>query len=124
MAQGKGNGKILVLHPMIQGVEEKVDYFAGVEDVDVVGLSEGPDVLHNREDVALVGPDSIRKAREAEKAGYQAVVMTCHGDPNLYSLREAVRIPVKTQSMPLMISGMKASRSFSSFSKSCNASWK
>lgn len=92
MAQG--NGKILVLHPMIQGVEEKVDYFAGIEDVDVVGLSEGPDVLHNREDVALVGPDSVRKVKEAEKAGYQAVVMTCHGDPNLYSLREAVRIPV------------------------------
>jgi allantoin racemase len=90
----QGNGKILVLHPMIQGVEEKVDYFAGVEDVDVVGLSEGPDVLHNREDIALVGPDSIRKVREAGKAGYQAVVMTCHGDPNLYSLREAVRIPV------------------------------
>ncbi len=92
MAQG--NGKILVLHPMIQGVEEKVDYFAGIKDVDVVGLTEGPDVLHNREDVALVGPDSIRKAREAEKAGYLAIVMTCHGDPNLYSLREAVRIPV------------------------------
>jgi len=79
---------------MIQGVEEKKDFFAGVQDVDVVGLSEGPDVIHNREDIALAGFDTIRKVKDAEKAGYQAIVMSCHGDPNLYSVREAVRIPV------------------------------
>jgi len=90
----KGSDKILVLHPMIANMEEKWDYFAGVEDVEIVGLSEGPDVIHNREDIALAGVDTIRKVREAEKAGCKAVVLTCHGDPNLYAIREAVRIPV------------------------------
>jgi allantoin racemase len=87
-------GKMLILHPMIQGVEEKRDFFAGVEDVDIIGISEGVDVIHDREDVALAGLHSVRRAKEAEEAGYEAIITTCHGDPNLYSLREAVRIPV------------------------------
>ena len=45
-------------------------------------------------DYALAGLDSVRKAKEAEKQGYGAIVLTCHGDPNLFGLREAVRIPV------------------------------
>jgi len=90
----QGHGKILILHPMIQGVDEKKEFFAGVEDLEIVGLSEKVEVIHNREDEALVAAESISKARDAEKAGYQAIVLTCHGDTNLYSIREAVRIPV------------------------------
>lgn len=86
--------KILVLHPMVEGVPKYRKFFAGQEDLDVVGLSEGPGVIDTRADWALAGPDSIRKVMEAEKAGYKAVVLTCHGDPNLFSLRETVRIPV------------------------------
>jgi allantoin racemase len=70
------------------------ELFAGQEDVDVVSLTEGPVVSHTRVDYALGGPDSIIKAKEGEKAGYKAIVLTCNGDPNLYPIREAVRIPV------------------------------
>lgn len=90
----QGDGKILILHPMIQGVDEVKEFFAGVGDVEIVGLSQGVECIHNREDEALVAVESMSKARDAEEAGYQAIVLTCHGDTNLYSIREAVRIPV------------------------------
>jgi len=86
--------KILILHPMIQGVPKYKQFFSGQEDVDVVGLDYGPNIIDTRLDQALAGLDSVKKVVEAEKAGYKAIVLTCHGDPNLYSLREAVRIPV------------------------------
>ncbi len=85
---------ILMLHPMVEGVPKYRKFFASQEDIDVIGLTEGPGVIDTRADQALAGLDSIRKAEEAEKAGYKAIVVTCHGDPNLFSLREAVRIPV------------------------------
>lgn len=86
--------QIMALHPMVELLESQRDFFAGVEDVEVVALTEGPAIIHNREDVALAGPDSIKKSKQAEKDGYKAICFTCHGDPNLYSIREAVRIPV------------------------------
>ncbi len=86
--------KILALLPMIKGVEFVKNYFAGWQDVDVVSLDQGPEIITTRVDYALAGLDSVRKAREAEKAGYKAIIVLCLGDPNLFSLREAVSIPV------------------------------
>lgn len=87
-------GKIMVLHPMREGADFARALLAGNEDVEVVSLDQGPRVIVSAMDYALAGLDSVRKAREAEKAGYEAIILTCHGDPNLYPLREAVRIPV------------------------------
>jgi len=87
-------GKIMVLHPMCDGADFVQDLLAGKEDFEVVSLDKGPRVTRSAMDYALAGPDCVKKAREAEKAGYGAIILTCHGDPNLYSLREAVRIPV------------------------------
>jgi len=86
--------KIMILHPMVQGVQKYRQFFSGQEDIEVVGLDHGPNIIHTRVDQALAGLDSVKKVVDAEKAGYKAIVLTCHGDPNLYSLREAVRIPV------------------------------
>jgi len=86
--------KILVLHPMVQGVEKYKKFFADQKDVEVQGLNEGPDVIRTRADQALAGLDSVKKVVDAEKAGFKAIVLTCHGDPNLFSLRETVRIPL------------------------------
>jgi allantoin racemase len=88
------NKKIMVLHSMISGGERKAKFFAGVEDVEVVSLSSGVEVVESRMDHALCSPDAIRKALEAEKDGFKAIVFSCHGDPDLYPMREAVRIPV------------------------------
>jgi len=97
MAQN--HGKIMVLHPMLESLESENtrDFFAGVEDVEVVSLSKRKGLIEfvrNREEVALNASDVIAKVKEAEKAGYGAVAFSCWGDPNLYAAREAVRIPV------------------------------
>jgi len=86
--------RIMVLHPMIDGLEDKKEFFANDNDIDIIGLSQRVGSIHCLEDVALVGAECVDKVKEFEKAGYGAVVLTCHGDPNLFSLREAVRIPV------------------------------
>jgi hypothetical protein len=46
--------KILVLHPMIQGVEKYRKFFVDQTDVEVQGLSEGPGIIRNRADQALL----------------------------------------------------------------------
>ena len=87
-------GKIMVLHTMRDEAEYAREMLAGEKDVEVVSLSQGPAVNRSAMDYALGGMDSVIKAREAEKTGYEAIIITCHGDPNLYPLRESVRIPV------------------------------
>jgi allantoin racemase len=86
--------RIMILHPMLRLSEGIKEFFAYSEDVEVVGVSQGPDVIRSRMDQALAGFDSVRLVKEAERAGFSAIVIDCHGDPNLYHLREAVRIPV------------------------------
>jgi allantoin racemase len=79
---------------MKAGGERKAQFFAGVDDVEVISLSEGVEVVECRADHALCSPDAIRKAKEGEKNGFKAIVFSCHGDPDLYAIREVVRIPV------------------------------
>jgi len=88
--------QIMVLYPMWDQKDLEIfkEFLAGEKDVDVVGLTEGEGILKNRYDVALAAVESIRKAKEAESAGYKAIVCSCTGDPNIEALREAVRIPV------------------------------
>ena len=87
-------GKIMVLNPMRDGTDFLRELLAGYEDVEVVSLDKGPRITRSGMDYALAGPDSVKKAREAERQGYEAIVLSCHGEPNLYPLRESVRIPV------------------------------
>ena len=87
-------GKIMVLHPMCDGADFAREMIAGYEDVEVVSLDQGPTITRSAMDYALAGPDSVKKTREAEKAGYEAIILSCHGEPNLHPLRESVRIPV------------------------------
>jgi allantoin racemase len=86
--------KIMVLHSMVTGGERKAQFFAGVDDVEVISLSSGVHVVECRMDHALCSPGAIDKAIEGEERGYKAIVFSCHGDPDLYPIREAVRIPV------------------------------
>ena len=90
--------KIKVINPMkgdivIQAMS-KYCADTGIEDVDFESLTEGPEIIYNRYDVALAGPDTVRKVQKAERDGYDAVTFTCHADPNLAACREGVHIPV------------------------------
>lgn len=87
-------GKILIINPACEGAEFARGLLANEKDVDVVGIAKGPKRIQSAVSYALAGFEMVKKAREAEKAGYEAIIITCHGDPNLFNLREAVRIPV------------------------------
>ncbi len=62
--------------------------------VSVVTLDWGTASIESYRDHALVVPDILTKAVAAERAGVDAVIIDCMGDPGLYAARELVRIPV------------------------------
>jgi allantoin racemase len=57
-------------------------------------LDRGPPSIECEYDEALAVPDIIVKAIEAERAGADAIVIDCMGDPGLKPVRELVSIPV------------------------------
>ena len=57
-------------------------------------LDKGPSSIESEYDEALAVPDTIVKCVEAEKAGADAVVIDCMGDPGVKPSREMVSIPV------------------------------
>lgn len=63
-------------------------------DVDVVDLDEGPVSIESAYDEYLAIPPMLTCAVEAEKQGYEAIILGCYGDPGLDAARELVSIPV------------------------------
>jgi allantoin racemase len=62
--------------------------------VSVVSLDWGTASIESYRDHALVTPDILNKAIQAEADGVDGVIIDCMGDPGLYAVREMVRIPV------------------------------
>lgn len=63
-------------------------------DVSVSSLDEGPQSIESECEEALVVPDFLRKAKEAEEAGCDAIICDCFGDPGVHAARELVKTPV------------------------------
>jgi allantoin racemase len=59
-----------------------------------VFLKSGPASVESAYDEGVAIPDVIRRVREAEADGMDAVVINCFGDPGLDAAREVVSIPV------------------------------
>src|SRR4030066_2435457 len=62
--------------------------------VKTVSLDWGPASVETRRDDALATPDILNKTIQAEKDGFDAVIIDCMADPGLFSAREVVNIPV------------------------------
>ncbi|MBM3299548.1 MAG: hypothetical protein FJY85_06315 [Deltaproteobacteria bacterium] len=67
--------------------------------IDIFGLEKDParSCLYTSQsdyDGALSTPEDIKCALEAEKEGYEAVIIACGADPGMNPLREVLRIPV------------------------------
>jgi allantoin racemase len=67
--------------------------------IDIFGLEKDPagsclNTSQSDYDGALSTPEDIKCALEAEKEGYQAVIIACGADPGMNPLREVLRIPV------------------------------
>jgi allantoin racemase len=67
--------------------------------IDIFGLEEDPGESHlgtiqSAYEASLSTTEDLECAMAAEKAGYQAVIIPCGGDPGVAPLREIVSIPV------------------------------
>lgn len=62
--------------------------------LDMVCLEKHQVVIDSALDVIAAGPEIIGLAKQAEREGYDAVVLYCFSDPALTACREALTIPV------------------------------
>jgi len=74
--------------------EEFVRWSAPGTEVSVVNLDEGPQSIESECEDALVVPDFLRKAKDAESEGCDAIICDCFGDPGVRAARELVDVPV------------------------------
>jgi len=62
--------------------------------IDVVNLEKAPEAIENHYGVTLAAPATVEAVVEAERKGYDAVIIGCFDDPGLHAARERVSIPV------------------------------
>ena len=67
--------------------------------IDIFGLEEDPERSHlgtiqSAYEASVSTPRELECAKAAERAGYQAVIIPCGGDPGVAPLREVLKIPV------------------------------
>jgi len=67
--------------------------------IDIFGLEEDPGrsrlgTIQSAYEAALSTTEDLECAMAAEKAGYQAVIIPCGGDPGVAPLREVLSVPV------------------------------
>ncbi len=63
-------------------------------ELSIVNLEEGPESIESEYEEALAVPGFLKRAREAQAQGCDAVISDCFGDPGVRPAREALAIPV------------------------------
>ena len=66
-------------------------YAAPDTQVDIVDVDEGPASIESLYEEYLSIPNTVEKMIEAEKAGYDAAILGCYGDPGLDAAREVTK---------------------------------
>jgi allantoin racemase len=77
-----------VTTPGLSVLEDFEPYARADTEIGVTLLDSGPSTVESHYDEALATPDLLRKVVEAERAGSDAVVIDCAGDPGLSAARE------------------------------------
>lgn len=62
--------------------------------IDVIDIEHGPSSIESFYEEYLSVPETVNKTIQAEKDGFDGVILGCFGDPGLDALREMVDIPV------------------------------
>lgn len=75
-------------------VTEFSAYASPGTEISAVSLDEGPQSIESECEEALVVPDFLRKCKEAEKDGCDAIICDCFGDPGVHAARELVDLSV------------------------------
>ena len=95
-----GDMRIRVIIPTATGdhVRSEKERFRAIARPDtvisVVGLDRGPGSIENDFDIALALPDILRRVRQAEAEGIQAVIIYCMTDLGVRDARRFASIPV------------------------------
>ena len=93
--------KIYVILPILshRGFEEltnKEFKAAARPDTDILvkSIRKGPASIESKYDEEIAAPWILEEVVNAEKQGYDAVIIDCMGDPSLHAAREIATIPV------------------------------
>ncbi len=92
--------RIRIINPTITREWEEATYQAyraaadPTTELSVVSLDWGTASIECYRDHALVVPDILNKAIQAEREGMDAIIVDCMGDPGVAAARELLRIPV------------------------------
>ena len=94
--------KIMIINPDYGMTREELDlrleilsrYVGPDTELAMECLTETQVYIDSALDVVLAGPEIVKRAIQAEKDGYDAVVIYCFSDPALEACREVVSIPV------------------------------
>lgn len=92
--------KILVINPISIFEHDIIDknivlkYIPSNIELDFINLKDAPETIECFYDDALTAPLVAKAAYNAEKNGYDAIVINCFDDPGLDASREKVSIPV------------------------------
>lgn len=89
---------VRVVSPITTADFRSAEALAGLEGPGLVlsgaQIASGPGSIECEYEQAMAVPDTVRAIVEAERAGVDAVVIDCMGDPGLRPARECVTIPV------------------------------
>jgi allantoin racemase len=83
-----GKGELERRRNILQSVAQKDTV------IDVIDIEHGPSSIESFYEEYLSVPETVNKTIQAEKDGFDGVILGCFGDPGLDALREMVRIPV------------------------------
>lgn len=92
--------KILVIYPILFKEEflkipfQSKNFVRPSTQVDYSFIDYGPSSVESIYDVEMAAPFVVKKVEEAERNGYNAVVISCMMDPGVKASKEAVNIPV------------------------------
>jgi len=92
--------KILVINPnttesMTEHLRRELMPLKGPDtELTVVNPAHGPVSIESAYDEAMAIPPTLELIKQAEKDGYDAVVLACFSDPGLEAARELASIPV------------------------------
>jgi allantoin racemase len=92
--------KIMVINPntsesLTRHLQRELESVRGpATELTVTNPAHGPVSVESAYDEAQAVPSTLELVKQAEKDGYDAVVLACFSDPGLEAAREAVSIPV------------------------------
>jgi len=92
--------RIMVINPntsesMTEHIRRELERIKGTEtELTVTNPLHGPVSIESAYDEAHAIPPTLELVKQAEKEGYDAVVLACFADPGLEAARELVSIPV------------------------------